>query len=651
MEYEVTLLGIPGVCRDRDPVRFPYRKAEGIFYYLCVEKHTNRDELVSLFWGSGDEASGRKNLRQALFQLRKLLGEEVIILQGRNDLKLNQRVEIKTDWDMPDRDFSLCQDRFLDFFYLKDCPEFEEWVEEKRNQQISRILREIKIQLGEAVPAQNPEKIRLLIEAWNHWSPWDEEMVLAGMRLYGQAEKYDWGVKLYQEYACRLKEDLDEDPSHQAEVLFQTLLHRKEVSSLRSKTSKEAFFGRLAEIQAVDEQIFLFLSNEDARSVIIEGEVGVGKTALIRQIFGMDHRGEALEIYANCYGAESDVPLRAFRDCFQCLEHLHGEHKISLSGKEKRLIHRMISGEGRSGSPEEEGDGSADDSRKTQSTAALETEILNLFRNLASQRKILLYIDSLHWMDPVSRRLLQRMMIELGNERLFLTAACRTDGKQAVRDLLLALNERALVTTIHLSCFTEEEVGELVKREPFQRLAGENGARELFLRTEGNPLALMDLLSQSGQKGRDGKERLSRIDMMIQLRLERLPERQRRTLEALSVCGEEGELEPLSLLTKSEPLDLVEELEHLMRTGLVAEKEKENKIVYQFTHQYYRDYVYSQLSQGRKRLWHTAAAHWYEKAGELRTALYHYERSSERQQAETVCARLEAEALKREEKA
>lgn len=116
MEYEVTLLGIPGVCRDWEPVRFPYRKAEGIFYYLCVEKHTNRDELVSLFWGSGDEASGRKNLRQALFQLRKLLGEEVIVLQGRNDLKLNQRVEIKTDWDMPERDFSLCQERFLDFF-------------------------------------------------------------------------------------------------------------------------------------------------------------------------------------------------------------------------------------------------------------------------------------------------------------------------------------------------------------------------------------------------------------------------------------------------------------------------------------------------------------------------------------------------------
>ena len=92
------------------------QEGRGDFLLSVRGKHTNRDELVSLFWGSGDEASGRKNLRQALFQLRKLLGEEVIVLQGRNDLKLNQRVEIKTDWDMPERDFSLCQERFLDFF-------------------------------------------------------------------------------------------------------------------------------------------------------------------------------------------------------------------------------------------------------------------------------------------------------------------------------------------------------------------------------------------------------------------------------------------------------------------------------------------------------------------------------------------------------
>ena len=51
-DNRVTLLGTPCVYRDGKEIHFPYRKAEGIFYYLCVEKQTSRDELVSLFWGA-----------------------------------------------------------------------------------------------------------------------------------------------------------------------------------------------------------------------------------------------------------------------------------------------------------------------------------------------------------------------------------------------------------------------------------------------------------------------------------------------------------------------------------------------------------------------------------------------------------------------
>ncbi len=58
-EYQVTLLGIPGVFNNGRIVHFPYRKAEGIFYYLCGEK-VNRDELISVFWGSSDESSDAK---------------------------------------------------------------------------------------------------------------------------------------------------------------------------------------------------------------------------------------------------------------------------------------------------------------------------------------------------------------------------------------------------------------------------------------------------------------------------------------------------------------------------------------------------------------------------------------------------------------
>ena len=69
------------------------------------------------------------------------------MLQGRNDLKLNWRRGIQTEWDLRDEAFSQCRERFLDYFYLKDCPEFEAWVEGKRELQVSRSLQYIKDRL------------------------------------------------------------------------------------------------------------------------------------------------------------------------------------------------------------------------------------------------------------------------------------------------------------------------------------------------------------------------------------------------------------------------------------------------------------------------------------------------------------------------
>ncbi len=74
-----------------------------------------------------------QNLRQALFQIRRCLDKDAILLHGKNSLELNPKFGFGSEWDLPEADFALRQDRFLDFFYLKDCPEFEVWVENKRD--------------------------------------------------------------------------------------------------------------------------------------------------------------------------------------------------------------------------------------------------------------------------------------------------------------------------------------------------------------------------------------------------------------------------------------------------------------------------------------------------------------------------------------
>lgn len=132
---------------------------------------------------------------------------------------------------------------------------------------------------------------------------------------------------------------------------------------------------------------------------------------------------------------------------------------------------------------------------------ALENGVLNLLKELAGRWRIILYFDSLQWMDIVSRRLLQRVMIELGNRQVFMIATCRIDGEQDIRGLLAALRERDIITTLPLSCFTEAETTEIAGNA--LQGCGDAGisTREIFLRTEGNALVLMDTLNMIRQDG------------------------------------------------------------------------------------------------------------------------------------------------------
>lgn len=474
-DNRVTLLGTPCVYRDGKEIHFPYRKAEGIFYYLCVEKQTNRDELVSLFWGACDENTGRKNLRQALFQIRRCVGDEVIVLQGRNDLKMNERFGLKVDWDAPDAEFALSRGRFLDFFYLKECPEFEDWVEQKRAQQLARSLSYIKNQMANLSVCRNTERLQQLIDVWQMWKPWDEEMVLTGMKCFAQTGKYDLGIQLYQEYAGRLQNDLDEAPSQLVELMQQSLLHRKKLAALRKPGTQDSFFGRLEELQYIDERIFWFLNEDSTHSVVIEGEVGTGKTELMKQILKMNYGTDVLQLSSHCYGIEENYPMKAWRDMFVQLENLCDIGTIQLSEQHRvRLSSVLAHGVNLSG-------------HSAEDVTVLISGVLAIFKELVSRWRIIMYFDSLQWMDSVSQLLMQRVMIEFGNEQIFLVAACRTGEEKSVRGLLLALQERNLIDLLSLSPFTEEETTAITREVLGVSEQDDEAVHRLYLRTGATP--------------------------------------------------------------------------------------------------------------------------------------------------------------------
>jgi len=79
--YKLSLLGSLALSGPDGPVDLPSKKLVGLLAYLALTGPVpqSRDKLVGLLWGSHFEAQARQNLRQALFRLRRALGQDAII--------------------------------------------------------------------------------------------------------------------------------------------------------------------------------------------------------------------------------------------------------------------------------------------------------------------------------------------------------------------------------------------------------------------------------------------------------------------------------------------------------------------------------------------------------------------------------------------
>ena len=75
--------------------------------------------------GDEDETTGKKKLRDAVYQVKRLLGKEVLFTWGHTEIALNPEFPLKTDWDeASENGEGLWGAGFLEHFYIKNCYEF-----------------------------------------------------------------------------------------------------------------------------------------------------------------------------------------------------------------------------------------------------------------------------------------------------------------------------------------------------------------------------------------------------------------------------------------------------------------------------------------------------------------------------------------------
>ena len=244
---DVSLLGPFQVTHDATPLSgFAYDKVRALLAYLVVEadRPWRRETLAGLLWPDQDDRSARHSLSQALFSLRKALGERdadsPLLLVTSDTVQLNSDAGLSSDLRRftelldacerhPHRDVGRCRacarrieaavdlyrGDLLEGFTLPDSVLFDEWLLVRREQARERVL----MALGRLANffetrgawEQAARSARRLIAL----DPWREDAVRQLMRQLAWSGQRPSAIEQFDRFEERLADELGVEPEQE----------------------------------------------------------------------------------------------------------------------------------------------------------------------------------------------------------------------------------------------------------------------------------------------------------------------------------------------------------------------------------------------------------------------------------------------------
>jgi len=218
------LTGTPGA---EMVIRQPKRAA--LLVYLAVARPRGlqrRDRLLGLFWPEHSQEHGRAALRKAVYAIRQALGDDVIGSRGDEELAVDPS-RLTSDAvafdDAIERGrfayaLELYHGHFLDGFFA-DAPGFERWADDERTRYRDEAARaawslaeRFEREADLTTATRWARKVALL-------APSDERAMRRVIQLLDRAGDRAGAVRAYEEFARRLKADLDIEPSRETRDL------------------------------------------------------------------------------------------------------------------------------------------------------------------------------------------------------------------------------------------------------------------------------------------------------------------------------------------------------------------------------------------------------------------------------------------------
>ena len=198
-----------------------------LLVFLAVERETTRENVLATFWPERPVERARHAFSQTLYELRRLLGDDWVDVQGERVVVRGiavDAVELEAAVARGDTETAvrLYGGPFLDGFALDPKP-FEAWAERRR------------AQLGRSHRKASRERIAALLQAgnlaaalevsrrWAELDPLEDEAEHRYLELLVQAGHRGDALRVYAEYERLLQRELQVEPLDETKALVARL--------------------------------------------------------------------------------------------------------------------------------------------------------------------------------------------------------------------------------------------------------------------------------------------------------------------------------------------------------------------------------------------------------------------------------------------
>lgn len=302
-------------------------------------------------------------------------------------------------------------------------------------------------------------------------------------------------------YGRHSKNDVRDDPhADTAERLMDS--HRRFVLQADPPGSQRPTAGGLVAREAeraalVDE---LDASVVAGRSVVIGGDAGTGKTALLEAFLSIARQRGATVIEGACVEIESRRPFGAFADVLASCLRAFGPERIERSLRERGVELRRLMTRG----PNPSALGGTGQERHL-----MHGSFLGLMEDLAGDGPLVLAVEDLHWADEASLELYGYLSRRMRTRPFLLVATYRTDelGRlHPLRGLFAQLLTARAIHALALAPLDLEGTAALIRTRLTLRDSSASDLRRfrelVHEKCEGNPLhteETLDVLRQTGR--------------------------------------------------------------------------------------------------------------------------------------------------------